>query len=54
MRLSTTYLPGRHPSRQLARHADFIKKIRGGVLRDSLFPDPVPSPDGPIHKPRVW
>lgn len=52
--ISPTYLPGRHPSRQLARHADFIKKIRGGVLKDSLFPDPVLGPQGPIHKPRGW
>ena len=52
--ISPTYLRGRHPSRQLARHADFIKKIRKGVLSDSLFPDPVLSPNGPIHKPRGW
>ncbi len=52
--ISPTNLPGRHPSRQLARHADLIKKIRGGVLADSLFPDPVLGPHGPIHKPRGW
>jgi uncharacterized LabA/DUF88 family protein len=49
-----TSLPGRHPSRQLARHADFIKRIRQGVLRASLLPDPVLSPQGAIHKPRGW
>ena len=52
--ISPTYLRGRHPSRQLAEHADFIKKIRKGVLSDSLFPNPVLSPNGPIHKPRGW
>ncbi len=49
-----TYLGGRHPSRQLVRHADFVKRIRKGVLSDSLFPDPVSAPGGPIHKPRGW
>ena len=49
-----TYLPNRHPSRQLARYADFMKRIRTGALSDSLFPDPVLSPNGPIHKPRTW
>jgi hypothetical protein len=52
--ISPTYLSGRHPSRQLARYADFIKRIREGVLSDSLFPDPVLGPHGPIHKPRGW
>jgi len=52
--ISPTYLGGRHPSRQLVRHADFIKRIRKGVLSDSLFPDPVSSPNGPIHKPHGW
>ena len=52
--ISPTFLPRRHPSRQLARHAHFIKRIRGGALADSLFPDPVLGPNGPIHRPRGW
>lgn len=50
--ISPTYLPGRRPSRQLVKHADFTKRIRRGVLSDSLFPDPVRGPRGPIFKPR--
>jgi len=52
--ISPSYLPGRHPSHQLVKHADFVKRIRQGVLSDSLFPDPVLSPRGPIYKPRGW
>lgn len=52
--ISPTYLNDRHPSRQLAMHADFIKRIRKGVLQDSLLPDPVSSSQGPIHKPLGW
>jgi hypothetical protein len=52
--LSPTALSGRHPSRQLIRHADFIKRIRKGVLKDSLLPDPVVGPHGPIRKLRGW
>jgi hypothetical protein len=38
----------------MIRHADFVKTIRKGVLRDSLLPDPVVGPQGPIRKPQGW
>ena len=52
--ISPTCLPGRHPSRQLVKHAAFVKRIRNGVLRDSQFPDPVVAGRQRIHKPKGW
>jgi len=52
--ISPTALTGRHPSRQLTRHADFVKRIRRGVLRSSQFPDEIRDAKGPIVKPRGW
>ena len=52
--VSTTYLGGRHPSRELSKHAHFIKRIREGVLRDSQLPNPVSDVRSNIHKPRGW
>jgi len=51
--ISPTTLTGRHPSLQLlTRHADFVKRIRRGVLRSSQFPDELRDAKGPIVKPR--
>lgn len=45
--------PGtRRSSAQLRRHADFIGRIRGEVLRLSQLPDPIPGTT--IRKPRGW
>ena len=52
--ISPTLRKGRHPSRQLLRHADFVKKVRRGVLEASQFPDPVLDSKGSIHKPSRW
>lgn len=53
--ISPTYRRGRHPSRELIRHADFVKRIRQGVLRDSQLPDPVVTEDGTTtSKPSTW
>lgn len=41
-----------HPSRELMRHADFVRHIRGGALHASLLPDPIPGTT--LHKPRGW
>jgi hypothetical protein len=51
--ISPTYLRG-YPSRELAKHADFLKRIREGVLRDSQLPNPVLGATGPIYKPPNW
>lgn len=41
-----------HPSRELMKHADFIKKIRPGVLASSQLPSPIPGTG--FHKPVGW
>jgi uncharacterized LabA/DUF88 family protein len=46
-------IPGKgHPSKELMKHADFIKRIRTGVLRQSQLPNPVPNTN--IYKPYDW
>lgn len=40
------------PSPELAKHANFCKRIRTGVLRSSQLPDPIPGTK--IHKPLEW
>ncbi len=45
--------PHKNPqSRQLIKYADFVGKIREGVLRISQLPDPIPGTN--IHKPTKW
>ena len=45
--------PGKtHPSRELMKYADFVKRIRKGVLSLSQLPDLIP--DTSIHKPSAW
>jgi hypothetical protein len=41
-----------HPSRELQKHAHFVKRIREGVLRISQLPSPIPGTT--IHKPADW
>jgi hypothetical protein len=41
-----------HPSRELQKHAHFVKRIRTGVLRASQLPNPIPGTR--IHKPNSW
>ena len=46
-------MPGKgHPSKELMRYADFIKRIRSGILRSSQLPDPIPGTK--IYKPKRW
>jgi uncharacterized LabA/DUF88 family protein len=52
--VSPTLRSGRHPSRELVRHADFVKRVRKGVLQHSQFPNPVMAPGGPVFKPSRW
>jgi hypothetical protein len=45
--------PGKHhPSKELLKYADFVKKIRKGVLSKSQLPDIIPNTD--ISKPLDW
>lgn len=46
--------PHRHPSRQLLKHASFIKPIRKGVLASSQLPDELRDAHGEIRKPKSW
>jgi len=41
-----------HPSRELQKHAHFVKRIREGVLNASQLPSPIPGTT--IHKPPTW
>jgi len=52
--ISPTLRRGRHPSRQLTRHARFRKQVRAGVLAASQLPDPVIGGTAPIYKPKRW
>ena len=46
-------MPGKgHPSKELMRHVDFIKRVRTGVLSTSQFPNPIPNTT--IYKPYDW
>jgi len=42
----------RHPSWQLKKHADFVKRIRAGSLERSQLPNPIPNTT--IYKPDRW
>jgi len=41
-----------HPSRELMKYADFVKRIRKGILAASQLPDPIPGTT--IKKPSIW
>ena len=46
-------IPGKtHPSKELMRYTNFVKRIRKGVLASSQLPDPIPGTS--IHKPQSW
>lgn len=44
----------RQPSRKLLSVADFVKQIREGVLKISLFPDELKDERGIFYKPKEW
>ena len=45
--------PGsRHPSKELMKYADFVKRVRKGILAASQLPDPIPGTT--IKKPSIW
>lgn len=46
--------PHANPSRVLLREATFMKKIRGGPLGASQFPNPLTDAHGTFHKPKGW
>ena len=41
-----------HPSQKLLRYANFVKRIRKGVLKISQMPEKIP--ESKIHKPAQW
>jgi len=46
-------MPGKgHPSKELMKHADFVKRIRTGILEASQLPNPIPGTN--ISKPTDW
>jgi uncharacterized LabA/DUF88 family protein len=46
-------MPGKgHPSKELMKHSDFVKRIRTGVLKASQLPNPIPVTN--ISKPNNW
>ena len=46
-------MPGKgHPSKELMKHADFIKRVRPGAMKLSQLPNPIPGTN--IHKPNGW
>ena len=44
--------PVDHPSAELRKHSDFIKRIRSGVLASAQLPNPIPGTN--ISKPVSW
>jgi len=46
--------PQKHTSVALLPHVQFVKKIRGTVLKNSLFPDVLSDKDGQFSKPAGW
>lgn len=46
--------PHKHPSRELIKHAHFVKNIRKGVLKHCQFPNVMTDANGTFHKPLVW
>jgi len=47
-------VPVKYPNQKLMNAASFYLRIRPGHLTRSQFPNPVPSPTGPIGKPATW
>lgn len=46
-------MPGKgHPSKELMQHADFVKRVRAGVLKSSQLPHQIPNTQ--IVKPNDW
>ncbi len=46
-------IPGKgHPSRELLQYADFVKRIRSGLLKSAQLPNPIPNTN--IIKPKDW
>ncbi len=46
-------MPGKgHPSKELMKHAHFVKRIRTGVLAISQLPNPIPNTN--LYKPTDW
>lgn len=46
-------MPGKgHPSKELMKHSDFIKRIRSGILAASQLPNPIPNTN--IYRPIDW
>ncbi|MEE8368896.1 MAG: NYN domain-containing protein, partial [Thermoanaerobaculia bacterium] len=52
--ISPVLTQGRSPSRELTRHATFVKRIRKGALKSSQFPNQLSDSTGTFHKPTNW
>jgi uncharacterized LabA/DUF88 family protein len=50
--LVTPGAPKRKSSRELTKHADFVRTIRDAALRTSQLPDKIPGTG--FHKPAAW
>ena len=46
--------PHRHPSRELLKHASFMKPIRAAALAANQLPNPVRDGVREVYKPRSW
>lgn len=46
--------PHEHSSRELSKHARFLKRIRKGVLKASQLPPELTDEHGTFHKPSTW
>lgn len=46
-------MPGKgHPSKELMKHSNFVKRIRTRILESSQLPNPIPETN--IYKPKDW
>jgi hypothetical protein len=54
LKVGLVWLDGRRPDRRLAEVSSFVRHISRADLAASQFPNPIPTPRGPLHKPLGW
>jgi len=47
-------IPGEHPSKVLLREADFVRRLRDGVLKAAQFPEELTDANGTFRCPGSW